>query len=69
MRSDSREEIVGAFDALGAEVGRVLGLSIEALTTPELLAMLARCQKIRRQLPAIEHHCSTNSANRPPRPR
>ena len=55
MRSSSREEIVAAFDALQADLDRALELSCDALTTPELLAMLARCEKIRRQLPAIEH--------------
>jgi Domain of unknown function (DUF222) len=55
MRSSSREEIVEAFDALEAELDRALGLSCDVLTTPELLAMLARCEKLRRQLPAVEH--------------
>jgi Domain of unknown function (DUF222) len=55
MRSSSREEVVGAFDALEADLDRALQLSFDALTTPERLAMLQRCEKMRRQLPAIEH--------------
>jgi hypothetical protein len=55
MRSSSREAIVEVFDALEAELDRALELSFDALTTPERLAMLQRCEKIRRQLPAIEH--------------
>jgi hypothetical protein len=55
MRSSSREEIVGAFDALEADLDRALELSFDALTTRERLAMLQRCEKIRRQLPAVEH--------------
>src|ERR1700677_4743732 len=55
MRSSSREEVVGVFDALEADVKRALDLSFDALTTPERLALLARCEKMRRQLPAIEH--------------
>jgi Domain of unknown function (DUF222)/HNH endonuclease len=55
MRSSCREEIVEAFDALEAGLERALGLSFDALTTPELLAMLARCEKIRCRLPAVEH--------------
>jgi hypothetical protein len=55
MSSNSREEIVEAFDALDAHLDRALGLGCEVLTTRELLAMLARCEKIRRQLPAVEH--------------
>jgi hypothetical protein len=55
MRSSSREEIVEAFDALEADLDRALELSFDALTTRERLAMLQRCEKIRRQLPAVEH--------------
>jgi hypothetical protein len=55
MRSGSREEIVEAFDALDAGLDRVLGLSFEALTTPERLALLNRCETLRRRLPAVEH--------------
>ncbi|MDT5354610.1 MAG: hypothetical protein QOJ56_3142, partial [Mycobacterium sp.] len=55
MRSSSREDVVGAFDALEADLDRALQLSFDALTTPERLAMLQRCEKMRRQLPAIEH--------------
>jgi Domain of unknown function (DUF222) len=55
MRSSSREEIVAAFGALDAGFERALGLSFDALTTPERLAMLERCEKFRRCLPAVEH--------------
>jgi hypothetical protein len=55
MRSSSREEVVEVFDALEADVKRALDLSFDALTTPERLALLQRCEKVRRQLPAIEH--------------
>jgi hypothetical protein len=55
MCSSSREEIVEAFDALEADLDRALELSFDALTTRERLAMLQRCEKIRRQLPAVEH--------------
>jgi hypothetical protein len=55
MRSSSREEIVEAFDALKADFKRALELSFDALTTPERLAMLQCCEKMRRQLPVIEH--------------
>ena len=43
------------FDALEAELKRALDLSFDALTTPERLALLQSCEKIRRVLPAIEH--------------
>jgi Domain of unknown function (DUF222) len=55
MCSSSREEVVGAFDALEAGFDRALELSFDALTTPERLALLQCCEKMRRQLPAIEH--------------
>ena len=43
------------FDALEADVKRGLDLSFDVLTTPERLALLQSCEKIRRLLPAIEH--------------
>jgi hypothetical protein len=52
--SSSREEIVEAFDALEADLDRALELSLDALTTPERLVMLARCEVSRRRLPALE---------------
>jgi Domain of unknown function (DUF222) len=55
MHSSSREEIVGAFDALAADLDRILGLSFDALTMHERLAMLTRCEIFRRCLPAVEH--------------
>ncbi|WP_157123615.1 DUF222 domain-containing protein, partial [Mycobacterium shimoidei] len=55
MRSSTREEIVAVFDALDAALKRALDLTFDALTVPESLAMLARCEKLRRQLPAVEH--------------
>ncbi|HEY6818630.1 MAG TPA: HNH endonuclease signature motif containing protein [Mycobacterium sp.] len=55
MRSSSREEIVGVFDALRADFKRALDLRCDALTTPERLALLQSCEEIRRLLPAVEH--------------
>jgi len=55
MYSSCREEIVEAFDALEADLNRALELSFDALTTPERLVMLARCEVFRRRLPALEH--------------
>ncbi|ORB69039.1 DUF222 domain-containing protein, partial [Mycobacterium shinjukuense] len=55
MHSSSREEVVAVFDALDAALHRALELSIEVLTTGECLAMLERCETLRRRLPAIEH--------------
>jgi hypothetical protein len=55
MGSSSREEIVEVFDALESDLDRACGLSFDALTTRERLAMLARCEKLRRRIPAVEH--------------
>jgi hypothetical protein len=55
MRSSSREEIVEVFDMLEAGFKRALDLRFDMLTTPERLALLQRCERLRRRLPAIEH--------------
>src|ERR1700761_4783345 len=55
MRSSSREEIVEVFDALDADLTRALDLAFDALTTPERLMLLGRCERLRRRLPALEH--------------
>ena len=54
MRSD-REEIEAAFGELRASVSRVLELSFEALTTPELLRMLDKLEVQARRLPVAGH--------------
>ncbi|HEX5253751.1 MAG TPA: DUF222 domain-containing protein, partial [Mycobacterium sp.] len=55
MGPSSREEIVEVFDALESDLDRACGLSFDALTTRERLAMLERCEKLRRRIPAVEH--------------
>src|ERR1700739_4116144 len=50
-----REAITAAFDALDAALDGVAGLDFEALTTPERFALLERCERARRRIPAIEH--------------
>src|ERR1700739_115232 len=50
-----REAITAAFDALDAAVDGVAGLDFDALTPREWLALLERCERVRRRLPAIEH--------------
>jgi Domain of unknown function (DUF222) len=52
MLSMDRGEIVSDFDAL---MSWLMGRSFETLTTPDRLALLERCETVRRQLPAIEH--------------
>jgi hypothetical protein len=55
MCSSSRDEVVEVFDAIAADFKRALDLTFDALTTPERLALLQSCEKIRRLVPAIEH--------------
>ena len=55
MRSISQEEVVATYDDLDAALTRVLDLPCDALSVPECLAMLQRCETIRRRLPAAEH--------------
>jgi len=55
MRSSTREEVVEVFDALEANLKRALDLRFDALTTPERFALLQRSERVRRQLPAVEH--------------
>ncbi len=47
--------MTAAFDALDAAFDGVAGLDFDALTTPEQLALLERCERLRRRLPAVEH--------------
>jgi hypothetical protein len=55
MRSNSREEIEEVFDALDVQMDRACELSFGALTTPELMRMLERLEKVARQLPVPGH--------------
>jgi len=55
VSSSSREDFVEIFDALDADLDRVCELSFEALTTPELLRMLERPEKVARRLPVAGH--------------
>jgi hypothetical protein len=63
---NSREEIVEVFDALDADLDRACGLSFDALTAPEQLALLERCERVRRRLPALEHPVINNLARQAP---
>jgi Domain of unknown function (DUF222) len=52
---DDREAITAAFDALDSAMDAVQGLNFDALTTPEWLVLLERCETVRRRLPVPEH--------------
>jgi hypothetical protein len=55
MRSNDRDEVVAAFDALAAAARRCGELCFDALTTPERLALLDRLETVRRRLPSAQH--------------
>lgn len=55
MCSNDREAVVEAFDALAADLDRALELDFDVLTPQECLAILQRCETLRRRLPALEH--------------
>jgi hypothetical protein len=50
-----RDAITAAFDVLDAAIDGVGDLSFDALVPPECLALLERCEKMRRRLPVPEH--------------
>jgi hypothetical protein len=54
MLSD-RDEAVEAYDELEAAVRRCAALRLDALTTPEWFAVLARVETVRRRLPSLQH--------------
>lgn len=53
--SIDREALSAAFDTVDAAFDDLVGYDCDALATRELLALLKRCEKVRRRLPAIEH--------------
>ena len=54
MRSD-RDGVVAVLDRLDAAVDELTDLSFDALTTPELLGVVARLEKVARRLPVPGH--------------
>jgi len=50
-----RETVTGALDALEAAHAAVAGLAFDALTDPEVLAVLGRLETLRRRQPSVEH--------------
>jgi len=54
MRSD-RDSVVAVLDRLDADVDELTELSFDALTTPELLRVVERLEKVARRLPVPGH--------------
>src|SRR5271163_2513322 len=55
MYSNSRDHIQRVFAALDANLDRACELSFDVLTTPELLRMAGRLEKMARRLPVPGH--------------
>ncbi|WP_082277127.1 DUF222 domain-containing protein [Mycobacterium ostraviense] len=49
------QAITAAFDRLDAALDVVAGLNFDALSTAQWLALLGRCETVRRRLPVPEH--------------
>ena len=47
--------MTAAFDAVEAALDGVAALDCDALTTPQWLEWLERCERLRRRIPALEH--------------
>ncbi|BBZ73052.1 HNH endonuclease signature motif containing protein [Mycobacterium paraseoulense] len=55
MSSGGNDEVDAVFDDLDAVLARARALPVDAMNIRQQLAMLERCEKVRRQLPALEH--------------
>ncbi|OBH47535.1 hypothetical protein A5687_16805 [Mycobacterium mantenii] len=64
--SVDREALSAAFDAIDAALDDLVDCDCDALATREQLAMLERCEKVRRRLPAIEHPLINSLARQAP---
>lgn len=53
--SADRDTLTADFDALEAVLDKLLVHDCDALATREQLALLARCERLRRNLQALEH--------------
>ncbi|WP_156669568.1 DUF222 domain-containing protein, partial [Mycobacterium sp. E3339] len=55
MSPSGHPDVDAVFDDLDAVLARVRALPVDALNVHQQLAMLERSEKVRRQLPALEH--------------
>ncbi len=58
----SREALAAAFDTIDAAMDKALGIDCDAFATQDALAMLERCERFRRRIPAVEHPLINNLA-------
>ncbi|OBJ98559.1 13E12 repeat family protein, partial [Mycobacterium sp. 1245852.3] len=60
------QDVEAAFEALDAAWDRVCALNVDALKPRQQLAVLARCEKQRRRIPAVEHPVINSLARQAP---
>jgi hypothetical protein len=64
MSSIAFEEAIAAYDALDAALDRIDALDLDALSTPQRMALLERNQTAQRRLPALGHELINELAAR-----
>ncbi|WP_156737988.1 DUF222 domain-containing protein, partial [Mycobacterium scrofulaceum] len=63
MSPHGHPDAEAVFDDLDCVLARARALPVEAMTVQQQLAMLERCEQVRRQLPALEHPLINNLAH------
>ncbi|WP_407558093.1 HNH endonuclease signature motif containing protein [Mycobacterium paraintracellulare] len=66
MSSTGLPDVDAVFDALDAEVDRACALVLDALTVQQQLAVLERCERLRRRIPVIEYPLLNSLARQVP---
>jgi hypothetical protein len=66
VSSTGLPDVDAVFDALDAEVDRACALVLDALNVQQQLAVLERCERLRRRIPAIEHPLINSLARQAP---
>ncbi|GAA4541185.1 DUF222 domain-containing protein [Mycobacterium paraffinicum] len=63
MGPSRHDDAVEVFDALDADLDRACELSFDTSNTQQCLDFLERCERLRRQLQAVEHPLINNLAH------
>jgi hypothetical protein len=66
VSSTGLPDVDAVFGALDAEVDRACALELDALNVQQQLAVLERCERLRRRIPAIEHPLINSLARQAP---
>jgi hypothetical protein len=66
VSSTGLPDVDAVFDALDAEVDRACALVLDALTVQQQLAVLERCERLRRRIPVIEYPLLNSLARQVP---